>query len=190
MKEIRLHGRGGRRRMEFSNGCTAPIHITLLNNTASIMSGVCDIYQCRGRTDLNVVAIAGDGVTADCGFQSLSGAAERGRDRFYSSYGRFSLHTAEKACCLKASKTHVLMYNAPLIRGVNFFLYNNLKYRAWLSQLPLQHTAANLSNRDIPAQDCLYIASVRCVFRRRICSVIVQGKGAVLKIFSFKLIPV
>ncbi len=70
----------------FSNGCTAPIHITLLDNTASFMSGVSEIYQRRGRTDVNIVAIAGDGATADCGFQSLSGAAERGAKMLYVCY--------------------------------------------------------------------------------------------------------
>ena len=70
----------------FSNGCTAPIHITLLDNTASFMSGVSEMYQRRGRTDVNIVAIAGDGATADCGFQSLSGAAERGTRMLYVCY--------------------------------------------------------------------------------------------------------
>jgi pyruvate/2-oxoacid:ferredoxin oxidoreductase beta subunit len=69
-----------------SNGCTAPIHITLLDNTASFMSGVSEIYQRTGRTDVNMVAIAGDGATADCGFQSLSGAAERGTRMLYVCY--------------------------------------------------------------------------------------------------------
>ena len=67
----------------FSNGCTAPIHIPLLDNTASFMSGVSEMYQRRGRTDVNIVAIAGDGATADCGFQSLSGAAGRGTRMLY-----------------------------------------------------------------------------------------------------------
>ena len=70
----------------YQNGCTAPIHITLLDNTASFMSGVSEIYQRRGRTDVNIVAIAGDGATADCGFQSLSGAAERGAKMLYVCY--------------------------------------------------------------------------------------------------------
>lgn len=70
----------------FSNGCTAPIHITLLDNTAAFMSGVSKMYQRRGRTDVNIVAIAGDGATADCGFQSLSGAAERGTKMLYVCY--------------------------------------------------------------------------------------------------------
>ena len=70
----------------FLNGCTAPIHITLLDNTASFLSGVSEMYQRRGRTDVNIVAIAGDGATADCGFQSLSGAAERGAKMLYICY--------------------------------------------------------------------------------------------------------
>ena len=70
----------------YQNGCTAPIHITLLDNTASFMSGVSEMYQRRGRTDVNIVAIAGDGATADCGFQSLSGAAERGAKMLYVCY--------------------------------------------------------------------------------------------------------
>ena len=70
----------------FFNGCTAPIHITLLDNTASFMSGVSEMYQRRGRTDVNIVAVAGDGATADCGFQSLSGAAERGTKMLYVCY--------------------------------------------------------------------------------------------------------
>lgn len=70
----------------FSNGCTAPIHITLLDNTAAFMSGISEMYQRRGRTDVNIVAIAGDGATADCGFQSLSGATERGTKMLYVCY--------------------------------------------------------------------------------------------------------
>lgn len=70
----------------YLNGCTAPIHITLLDNTASFMSGVSEMYQRRGRSDVNIVAIAGDGATADCGFQSLSGAAERGAKMLYICY--------------------------------------------------------------------------------------------------------
>ena len=70
----------------FSNGCTAPIHITLLDNTASFLSGVSEMYQRKGRGDVNIVAIAGDGATADCGFQSLSGAAERGTRMLYVCY--------------------------------------------------------------------------------------------------------
>lgn len=70
----------------YSNGCSAAIHITLLDNTAAFMSGVSELYQRRGRGDVNIVAIAGDGATADCGFQSLSGAAERGTKMLYVCY--------------------------------------------------------------------------------------------------------
>lgn len=70
----------------YANGCTAPIHITLLDNTASFMSGVSEMYRRKGRPDVNIVAIAGDGATADCGFQSLSGAAERGTRMLYVCY--------------------------------------------------------------------------------------------------------
>ena len=80
-----MHGRGVDG-WNFSNGCTAPIHITLLDNTASFMSGVSEMYQRKGRPDVNIVAIAGDGATADCGFQSLSGAAERGTKMLYVCY--------------------------------------------------------------------------------------------------------
>ncbi len=69
-----------------TNGCTAPMHIPLLDNTASFMSGVSEMYQRRGRGDVNIVAIAGDGASADCGFQSLSGAAERGARMLYVCY--------------------------------------------------------------------------------------------------------
>ena len=44
------------------------------------------MYERRGRGDVNIVAVAGDGATADCGFQSLSGAAERGEKMLYVCY--------------------------------------------------------------------------------------------------------
>ena len=68
------------------NGCKAPIHITLLDNTAAFMSGVTQYYQRKGREDVNMVCLAGDGATADCGFQSMSGAAERGEHMLYICY--------------------------------------------------------------------------------------------------------
>lgn len=69
----------------FDNGMNVPVHITLLDNTASFLSGVTNAYQKKGE-DVNMVAIAGDGATADCGFQSLSGAAERGEKMLYVCY--------------------------------------------------------------------------------------------------------
>lgn len=67
------------------NGLHIPVHITLLDNAASLLTGVSNIYQRKG-SDVNIVALAGDGATADCGFQSLSGAAERGEKMLYICY--------------------------------------------------------------------------------------------------------
>src|SRR5699024_8644536 len=50
------------------------------------LSGVTHMYQRMGREDVNIVAVAGDGASADCGFQSLSGAAERGEHILYVCY--------------------------------------------------------------------------------------------------------
>lgn len=69
-----------------SSGMKIPIHITLLDNTASLLSGVSNIYERRNREDVNIIAFAGDGASADCGFQSLSGAAERGEKMLYICY--------------------------------------------------------------------------------------------------------
>ena len=69
-----------------SNGMLVPVHITLLDNTASLLTGVTNIYQIREREDVNIIAFAGDGASADCGFQSLSGAAERGEKMLYICY--------------------------------------------------------------------------------------------------------
>ena len=57
-----------------------------MDNTASFLSGLSHIYERRGRGEVNIVAVAGDGATADCGFQSLSGAAERGEKMLYVCY--------------------------------------------------------------------------------------------------------
>jgi pyruvate ferredoxin oxidoreductase beta subunit/phenylglyoxylate dehydrogenase beta subunit len=69
----------------FDNGLKIPVHITLLDNTASVLTGIKKVYEADGR-DVNVVAFAGDGATADCGFQSLSAAAERGDNVIYICY--------------------------------------------------------------------------------------------------------
>ena len=50
----------------------------LLTNTASMLAGIKRYYKSIGRDDVKVLALAGDGGAADVGFQSLSGAAERG----------------------------------------------------------------------------------------------------------------
>lgn len=65
-----------------STGSKVPVFIPLLTNSASMMAGVKRHFQRRG-VHLHAVAIAGDGGTADVGFQSLSGAAERGENIIY-----------------------------------------------------------------------------------------------------------
>lgn len=67
------------------NGITAtkvPSFHPLLTNTASMLSGIKRYYDRIGR-DITMMAFAGDGGTADVGFQSLSGAAERGERMIY-----------------------------------------------------------------------------------------------------------
>lgn len=70
----------------YSNGLEIPVHIPLLDNTASFLTGLSQMYQRKGREDVNIIAFAGDGATADCGFQSLSGAAERNEKMLYICY--------------------------------------------------------------------------------------------------------
>jgi pyruvate ferredoxin oxidoreductase beta subunit/phenylglyoxylate dehydrogenase beta subunit len=71
---------------DYQTGMKIPVHIPLLTNTASFLSGVSQMYQRKGRGDVNMVAVAGDGATADGGFQSLSGAAERNEKMLYVCY--------------------------------------------------------------------------------------------------------
>ena len=54
--------------------------------TGASISGLREALDIRGDTDYNVVGFAGDGGTADIGFQSLSGAMERGHNVFYIMY--------------------------------------------------------------------------------------------------------
>ena len=62
---------------------------TLFENTAAVASGIeagLKVMMRKGRIDqqdINVVAIAGDGGTADIGIQALSGAMERGHNFLY-----------------------------------------------------------------------------------------------------------
>jgi len=58
-------------------GSKVPVFHPLLTNTASMLTGIKRHYQRQGR-DIVALALAGDGGAADVGFQSLSGAAERG----------------------------------------------------------------------------------------------------------------
>ena len=58
-------------------GAKMPIFHPLLTNTAAMLAGVKRQYERKGK-EVTVVALAGDGGAVDVGFQSLSGAAERG----------------------------------------------------------------------------------------------------------------
>jgi pyruvate ferredoxin oxidoreductase beta subunit len=61
------------------------IHVAF-ENAAAVASGVERALKARGRDDVNVVAFAGDGGTADIGLQALSGAMERGHNIIYICY--------------------------------------------------------------------------------------------------------
>lgn len=62
-----------------TTGTQVPSIHPLLTNTASMLSGLRRYYKRIGR-DVTALALAGDGGAADVGFQSLSGAAERGEE--------------------------------------------------------------------------------------------------------------
>lgn len=57
-------------------GAKVPVFHSLLTNTATMLAGVKMQYNRVGR-NVTALALAGDGGTADAGFQSVSGAAER-----------------------------------------------------------------------------------------------------------------
>lgn len=58
-------------------GTKVPVFHPLLTNTASMLTGIKRHYKRQGR-EVHAMALAGDGGASDVGFQSLSGAAERG----------------------------------------------------------------------------------------------------------------
>ncbi|HHY93914.1 MAG TPA: NADH-dependent phenylglyoxylate [Firmicutes bacterium] len=66
-------------------GTRCPVFFPLLDNTASMLAGIKLAYERRGQ-EVNVVAFAGDGASVDCGFQAMSGAAERGDRIIYICY--------------------------------------------------------------------------------------------------------
>ncbi|MGC9181324.1 3-methyl-2-oxobutanoate dehydrogenase subunit beta [Thermogladius sp.] len=61
------------------------IHVPFAS-AAAVASGVLESLKKRGVTDVQVIAWAGDGGTADIGMASLSGAAERDHDFIYIMY--------------------------------------------------------------------------------------------------------
>lgn len=60
-----------------------PVYQTTLEASAASAAGIKRALVSKGNHHTSVVAIAGDGGTYDIGFQSLSGAAERGEDIIY-----------------------------------------------------------------------------------------------------------
>jgi pyruvate ferredoxin oxidoreductase beta subunit/phenylglyoxylate dehydrogenase beta subunit len=68
-----------------TTGTRCPVFFPLLDNTASMLAGIRLGCERKGR-EVNVVAFAGDGASVDCGFQALSGAAERGERIIYICY--------------------------------------------------------------------------------------------------------
>ena len=67
-------------------GWTIPYHHVAFENSAACVTGIKRAYSKLGKDDVKVVAIAGDGGTADIGIQALSGAAERNEDIIYIMY--------------------------------------------------------------------------------------------------------
>ena len=69
---------------------TASVMVPVMNSvfpgTAACASGIAASLKKQGRTDLTVVAMAGDGGTSDIGIQGLSGAAERNANVFFVCY--------------------------------------------------------------------------------------------------------
>ena len=59
-----------------------PTFVCCMTNMPAIMTGVKRHFRNVGK-DVTCVGFAGDGMTADIGFQSLSGAAERGENLIY-----------------------------------------------------------------------------------------------------------
>jgi pyruvate ferredoxin oxidoreductase beta subunit/2-oxoisovalerate ferredoxin oxidoreductase beta subunit len=60
-----------------------PVYQTTLESSAASAAGIRRALNRMGKTDVNVLSIAGDGGTYDIGFQALSGAAERNEDLVY-----------------------------------------------------------------------------------------------------------
>ncbi len=61
------------------------VHVAFAS-AAAVASGIVEALRKRGITDVQVIAWAGDGGTADIGMASLSGAAERNHDMIYIMY--------------------------------------------------------------------------------------------------------
>ena len=65
------------------SGINFPILNIVFASAAAAAAGMKAAFEAMGRDDVQVVVWAGDGGTADIGFQSMSGAAERNDDIIY-----------------------------------------------------------------------------------------------------------
>jgi pyruvate ferredoxin oxidoreductase beta subunit len=63
-----------------------PLISTAFPSTAAAVSGLVAALKVKGREDVTVFGVAGDGGTADIGIQCLSGAVERGENFVYLCY--------------------------------------------------------------------------------------------------------
>lgn len=80
MAGVGIHGWGE------AAGTEVPTIMPLLSNSGATMSGIKEGLDRKHNDDTTVVAFAGDGATADVGFQSVSGAAERNEKIVYIMY--------------------------------------------------------------------------------------------------------
>lgn len=69
-----------------STALRVPLIHALFESSAVIASGIKAALEVRGEHDVTVVSFAGDAGSADIGFQSLSGAAERNEDIIHICY--------------------------------------------------------------------------------------------------------
>jgi pyruvate ferredoxin oxidoreductase beta subunit len=60
-----------------------PFLHSLFENVSAVASGVEAAYKAMGKGPANIIALGGDGSTADIGFQSISGMFERGHNVLY-----------------------------------------------------------------------------------------------------------
>jgi len=60
-----------------------PYHHVAFENTGACITGMKRALKALGKDDVQVIGFAGDGGSADIGFQALSGAAERNEDVCY-----------------------------------------------------------------------------------------------------------
>lgn len=67
-------------------GWGVPSVQTMLMSLPAYASGVSEALKIQGKNDVNVMGFAGDGGTFDIGFQSLSGAIERGHKAIFICY--------------------------------------------------------------------------------------------------------